>query len=139
MPEHEVIGGAAAYTDAEGHERWAYNGQVIDFTDAEADRLMAAGMLRDVEAEQAAAEAAEAARQAARDTEDQRLADEAERVAGMQAAASATGSGTPPDGVRAGAIRERLVELGIDPGKAQSRVDLWALLPAENRGPFATA
>lgn len=139
MPEHEVIGGAAAYTDAEGHERWAYHGQVIDFTDAEADRLMGMGMLRDVEAEQAAAEAAEAARQAARDTEDQRLADEAERVAGEQAAANAAGSASPPDGVRAGAIRERLVELGIDPGKAQSRVDLWALLPAENRGPFATA
>lgn len=137
MPEHEVIGGAAAYVDAEGLERWAYRGNVIDFTDAEADRLMAAGMLRDVEAEQAAAEAAEAARQEARRVEDQRLADEAERAAGEQQAAAVASANEPPEGVRAGAIRERLVELGIDPGKAQSRVDLWALLPAENRGPFA--
>lgn len=139
MPEHEVIGGAAAYVDKEGVERWAYAGQRIDFTDDEAERLMAIGMLRDVEAEQAAAEATEAARLAEREAEDQRIADEAERVAGEQEATAAAMSSDPPEGVRAGQIRERLVELGIDPGSAQSRVDLWALLPAENRGPFNTA
>jgi Fe2+ transport system protein FeoA len=137
MAEHEVIGGAAAYQDAEGVERWAYNGDVIDFTDSEADRLMDMGMLRDVEAEQAAADAAEAARLAEREAEDQRIADEQQRIEGEKAAAEAAGSDTPPDGVKAGQIRERLVELGIDPGNAQSRVDLWALLPADNRGPFA--
>lgn len=139
MPEHEVIGGAAAYVDAEGANRIAWNGQVIDFTNEEAERLMAIGMLRDVEAEQAAAEKVEADRLAAREIEDQRIADEAERVAGEQEAAAVAMSSDPPEGVRAGQIRERLVEQGIDPGTAQSRVDLWALLPAESRGPFNTA
>jgi hypothetical protein len=87
MPEHEVIGGAAAYVDAEGQERWAYRGQVIDFTKDEADRLMEAGMLRDVKAEQARAKAEQDALAAAREAEDQARADEAERVAGEAKAA----------------------------------------------------
>lgn len=139
MPEHEVIGGAAAYVDKEGQNRIAWLGDVIDFTDEEAERLMAIGMLRDVEAEQAAAEKVEADRLAARAIEDQRIADEKERIEGEAAANAEAMSSDPPEGVRAGQIRERLVELGIDPGSAQSRVDLWALVPAENRGPFNTA
>jgi sRNA-binding protein len=87
MPEHEVVGGAAAYTDAEGLDRIAFQGDVIDFTSEEADRLMEAGMLRDVEAEKAAAEAEEAKLQEQRDAEDQARADEAERIAGEEAAA----------------------------------------------------
>lgn len=87
MPEHLVIGGAAAYTDAEGMERWAFAGQTIDFTKAEADRLMAMGMLHDEDAATAAAQAEEDRLAEQRAIEDQRRADEAERLAGEREAA----------------------------------------------------
>jgi hypothetical protein len=86
MPKHEVIGGAAAYTDKDGLDRWAQLGDVIDFTPGEAKRLAGLGMLRDDKADQAAADAEQAALDAAREAEDQARADEAERLAGEEAA-----------------------------------------------------
>lgn len=86
MPEHTVIGGAAAYTDEEGMQRLAWQGDVIDFTADEATRLMEAGMLLDEKKVAAEAAAEEKALQAARDAEDQARADEAERVAGEEKA-----------------------------------------------------
>lgn len=87
MPEHLVIGGAVAYVDADGLERWAQSGDTVDFTNSEAKRLMDMGMLHDEKAAQARAKAEEDALQAARDAEDRARADEAERLAGERAAA----------------------------------------------------
>lgn len=136
MPEHRITGGAVAYTDAEGAARIGWQGQTIDFTDAEAERLMAIGMLYDEEAERAAAEAEEARLQEAREQEDQRRADEAERLEGERAAAAALGTDEPPEGLSAADIRTALGDAGVDPGSARSRKELWALLPTDARAPL---
>lgn len=141
MPEHLVIGGAAAYQDREGQERWAYSGQTIDFTDAEADRLMAAGMLHDEDAAQARADAAAQAVEDARAQEDQRRLDEAERLAGERAAAAqAAGTSGGGDGdtkpwekYSVAQITDALATAQVDKGTATTRRDLWALLPEDAR------
>jgi hypothetical protein len=88
MPEHVIIGGAAAYTDADGNERIAWQGETVDLPAAEAERLMELGMLYDEKAAEEAAKAEQDAIDAARAKEDQDRADEAERVAGEKAAAA---------------------------------------------------
>lgn len=83
MAKHKVIAGAAAYVDADGMERWAREGDEVELSKPEADRLMALGALEDPAAVKAAADAEEkaykdqlAAEQLARDTEAERLAGE---------------------------------------------------------------
>lgn len=88
MPTEKVIAGAAAYTDKDGHERWAQNGEEIDISQAEADRLHELGALFDQKAEDARVKAEEDARQAQLDYEEQARATEKERVAGEAAAAA---------------------------------------------------
>lgn len=88
MPEHLIIGGAAAYTDADGAERIAWQGETVDLPAAEAERLMALGMLYDEKKVEEQAQAEQDAIDAQRAAEDQARADEAERVAGEKAAAA---------------------------------------------------
>lgn len=88
MPKVTVIAGAAAYTDKDGAERWAQNGEEIDISQAEADRLAGLGALFDQKAEDARLQQEEDLRNAALAREEQARADEKERLAGEKAAAA---------------------------------------------------
>lgn len=141
MPKHTVIGGAAAYQDADGHERWAYNGDVIDFTPSEATRLMGMGMLFDQDAADQRAAAEAAALEAAREWEDQRLADEAERQAGELAAATAqadtqadkVAGDKVPKGPTVADLEAAADASGVDRSAATTRQEIWNVLGPDAR------
>lgn len=88
MPEHLIIGGAVAYTDDQGAERIAWQGDTVDLPASEADRLMELGMLYDEAKVEEQAQAEQQRIDDARAREDQARADEAERIAGEKAAAA---------------------------------------------------
>lgn len=97
MAKFQVINASTAYTDEDGHERWAEHGEVIELDKAQSDRLLAlhTPAVAPVRAAKKAEKDADAAAQAA---EEARLAaEQAKQEADELAAAdAAAGKGSAP-------------------------------------------